>query len=112
MQIQIGIQPLAHPAHQQGHISPLAAPVGVQFIQHQELQTLGITDHLLIQRILPGEDVLQHHVVREQDVGRIVLDLFPLFLTLLACVASKGDSGSIGITPAQIFLQFLDLAIA
>jgi hypothetical protein len=69
----------------------------VKFIQHQELETLGIADHLLIQRILLAEDVLQHHVVHEKDVWRIVLDLLPLFFALLACVTRKSDARSLWI---------------
>ena len=66
-------------AHQHRHIRPLPAAIGVQLVKHQELQALRRPDHLLIQRVLAREDVLQHHVVREQDVGGIVLDLLPLF---------------------------------
>ena len=109
---QIGIEPLPHPSYQQRHISTLAAAVGVQFIENQELQTLGITDHLLIQRILSGEDVLQHHVVGEQDIGWIVLNSLALLLAFLARVACKGDTRTLGVTKAEVFLQFLPLAIA
>ena len=84
----------------------------MQLIQHQEFQPLGIADHLLIERILPGKDVLQHHVVREQDVGRIVLDLLPFLIALLTRVTRKGDPWAVGIAKAQILLQLLQLAVA
>ncbi len=33
-----GGQPILHAPHQQGNVSSLASPVGMQFIQHQKLQ--------------------------------------------------------------------------
>ena len=91
---------MAHPPHQERHIRTLTATVGVQFIENQEFQSPGVADDLLVEWILTGEDVLQHHVVREQDVRRVVLDLFPFLIALLARVAREGDPGAIGVTKA------------
>lgn len=85
----------------------------MQLIQHQELQALSGSDHLLIERVLPGEDVLQHHVVREQDVRRIVLNFLPFLCLLLAGVTSEGDLlAALGIAIAEILLQLFELAVA
>ena len=55
--------------HQQRHVGPLAAPVGVQLVQDEELKALGRRHQLAL--VGPGEDQLQHHVVGEQDVRRV-----------------------------------------
>ena len=62
------------------HVGALAAAVGVQLVEHEEPKILGLGNELAL--VGSGEDQLQHHVVREQDVGRVGDD--PLaFLVLL-----------------------------
>ena len=101
---QLGVKPLPHPPHQQRYVRTLAPPVGMQLIEDQELQSLGIADDLLIEWILTGQDVLEHHIVCEQDVGWIILDLFSFFVAFLPCVASESDLGPLWIAKAEIFL--------
>ncbi len=51
------------------NVRPLAAPVGVQLIEHQVLQVLAVADDLLISGVLPRHQVFQHHEVGQQDIG-------------------------------------------
>ena len=104
---------MPHPTHQHRHIRTLPAPVGVQLIKNQKLQSLRRPDHLLILRVLARKDVFQHHIVREQDIGRIVLDHLLFCRSLLPCVASKSDPfRAFGIAQAEVLLQLLELAVA
>ena len=76
----------------------------MQLVKHQELQSLGVADDFLIEWILPGQDVLEHHIVGEQDVGRIILDLLPFFITFLARITRKSDFWTFRIAKPEIFL--------
>src|SRR5438105_11933309 len=61
----------------------------MQLIQNQELQTFGCSHEAAFDG--PCQQQLQHHEVREQDVGRIRTNALPLVLALLARVAGKRD---------------------
>ena len=91
-------------AHQECDVGTLSPSIGVQLVKHQELQSLGVADDFLIEWILPGQDVLEHHIVGEQDVGGIILDLLPLFIAFLTCISRKSDFWSFRIAKAEIFL--------
>ena len=87
--------------------------IGMKFIQHQKLQPLSGSDDLLIEGVLPGEDVLQHHVVRQQDVRRVVLNPFPFRIFVLAGIAREANFlGALWIAVAEILLQLFELAVA
>ena len=77
-------------AHQHGHIRSLPAAIRVEFVQNEKAQSLGCL-HQRSSFVGPGQDQLQHHVVREQDVGRIGHDPLFLLVLLLSRVPFKGD---------------------
>ena len=89
--------PLPQAAHQHGHVGPLAATVGVQLVQHQKLQ-LGHRPVHKDPLVGSGEHQLQHHVVGQEDVRRIVYDRLLLFQALLTGIAGKtdGEVGDVG----------------
>ena len=64
-----GAAALAHPPNQHSDAVSLATAVGVQFIQHQKLQTPARFYQLRF--VGPGQDQLQHDKVGEQQVGRV-----------------------------------------
>jgi len=104
----LGAQALPDPAHQQCDVGALAAAVGVQLVQYQKAQVRAVVDHLAVERILAGEQQLQHHEIGQQDVGRVGADLLAHLLALLAGVAREGHR-RIGVR--QELLQFLELAV-
>ena len=99
-------------AHEDRHIGALAPAIGMQLVEHDELEPAGIVDDLGIKRVLPCQKQLGHHEVREQDIGWIVGNPLALLLALLARVAPHHR--------LQLFrqaglgdelLDFLDLAV-
>jgi hypothetical protein len=46
----------------------------VQFVENDEIEPLAIFDYLLIEAALPRHQELEHHEVRQQDVGRVAAD--------------------------------------
>src|SRR5581483_10863458 len=70
-------------------VRALAAAVGVQLVEDEESEPLRRLDDRAVEG--PREDVLEHHVVREQDVGRRMEDLVPFLLALLPRVAPEAD---------------------
>ena len=82
---------LPHAAHQQSYIRALPPPIGVQLVEHQEAQAVRGVDDLFF--VWPGKQQFQHHVVGQQDVGRVEDDLLPLGLIILPGVAPEGDRG-------------------
>jgi hypothetical protein len=59
----------------------------VQFIKHDELEPAGVVYHLSIESVLPCQQKLGHHEVREKDIGRIICNPLTLLLAFLTCVA-------------------------
>lgn len=99
-----------HPADQHGHVRPLPPAVGVQFVEHQELEPPGRLDQLAVAG--PGQDQLQHHVVGEQDVGRLCQDRLPLVRPLLAGVPGERDgAAAVGVPEAEELAEFAELAV-
>ena len=107
---QLVRQSLTDSAHQQRHISALASSVGVQFIEHQELQSLGVGNHLLVNGVLPRQQQLQHHEVGEQDVRRVGLHRLPLFSAFLTRKAAESDRTSAWVGTQELF-ELLQLAV-
>ena len=102
-------QAVAEPADEQGHVRALAAPVGVQLVQDQEPQALGGLD----QSPVPGtgEHKLEHHVVGQQDVGRIRDDPGPVVRGLLPGVTLERHRRALGIAHLEELLQLPELAV-
>ena len=73
---------LADAAHQHRHIRALAAPVGVELVQHQETHLRHRLDEVAVD--VSGQDVLGHHIVGQQDVRRVLTKPLALVLVLLA----------------------------
>jgi hypothetical protein len=69
---------LTGPPHQHRHVGTLASPVGVEFVEHQEVQVLGGGDERSLLR--PGEDQLEHDIIRQEDVRRLRDDLLLPFV--------------------------------
>ena len=63
---------VATPADEHRNVGALAAAIGVQLVEHEEPEPPGGPHQLAI--LAAREQQLQHHVVREQDVGRIPPD--------------------------------------
>jgi len=88
--LQVGrLACVPHPAHQQGDIRALTPPIGVQLVQDQEAEPSGRLDEVPA-FAWPQEHQLQHHVVGEDDVGRVAEDLLALLVTLLTRVPREG----------------------
>ena len=103
-------QQRADSPHQQGHIGALAAAVGVKLVEHEELQALAMADHLLVDLVLTGHQVFEHHEVRQQDVGRLGRDRPASVVAVLPCVASERD-GPGRCHELEELLQLLHLAV-
>ena len=93
---------VAEPADEQRHVRALAAPVGVQLVQDQELQAPGRLDQAPVPG--PGQDELEHHVVGQQDVGRVRDDPRPVLRRLLAGVPVERHRRALGIADRQELL--------
>ena len=84
-------KPCLNSTHEQGHVGALPATVGVQFIEHDEIQAKAGLQHLPVPGILPRHQQLEHDEVRQQDVGLGGADRFALSPGILAGVA--GEAG-------------------
>ena len=92
------------PAYQQGDIGALTATVGVQLVEDEESQRLSSADQP-VSLHGPGEEVLQHDVVGQQDVWPALQDPVPGLGVLLAGVLGKGDPPLVaGDAPGEVLL--------
>ena len=106
----IGMQGILHPPHQQCDIGTLPAAVGVQLVQHQEAQPLCSFNQAML--LGTGQDQLQHHIVGEQDVGRVLDDLGLLGIVLLPGVGGEAHRLPAGrVAVAQELLQLAGLTV-
>ena len=95
---------------QERHVCTLAAPIGVELIEDQKPQPLRGADQLSILR--SGEQELEHHVVREEDVRRIAPNGFADVAFLLPRVPGEAHRRStLRISLLEKLLQFLVLAV-
>ena len=88
----------------------MAAAVGVQLVEDQESEVAELADEPAIE--VPREHQLEHHVVGEDDVGRVLPDLLAFLVVLLAGVAPVGDRRA--MTPravAEELVEFFLLAV-
>lgn len=77
-------KPIANAADQHRDIGTLATAISVQFVEHYEVQALGIVDDRPIKGALARHQQLEHHEVREEDVrllGSDALSLLSAFLS-------------------------------
>src|SRR3546814_7510291 len=95
---------------EQRDVCTLTTPVGVELVEHQERQALGLVDQML-PVCVPGEDQLEHHVVGEEDVGRVPPDLRLALGALLAGVLRVGHAALRGHAVLQTLLELLLLAV-
>ncbi len=86
--------------------APCRPPVRVQFVEHQEPQVAvnGVTDLAFLQ---PGQQEFEHHVVREEYLGRILLHLGARPAFFLPCILSDGYRKNL---PCRVFvILFIDI---
>ncbi len=83
----LGAARVADTAAEHRDVGPLASPVGVQLVEDEEAEILGGRDEVTLGG--PREQQLEHHVVGQEDVGRVTEDLFARLLVLLAGVAAE-----------------------
>ncbi len=89
---------LTEAAHEERNIGALSPAIGMQLVEHEELKLPGLREKRPLLR--PGQHELQHHIVRQQDVGRMLADSTLLCLALLAGVA--GEAHRAGIAAAEV----------
>ena len=100
---------LAHPAQQHRDVRPLAPPVEVQLVHDQERE---LARRQPDQRPLRRADqhVLEHHVVGEQDVRRVVDDRVARLVPVLAGVVGEAHRALRPVLLAEA-LERLELAV-
>ena len=92
--------------HQHGDVCALPAPVGVQLIEHQEIEVVRHAEQP-VSFVGTCQQEFEHHVVRQEDVRWIGQDAFAFIVVLLARVALVTDDTVL----AEEFLELLDLTI-
>ena len=78
---------VAKTTNEDGDIGALAAAIGVQFVENDEIQSVRILYNLGIELVLPRQQQFGHHEVGQQNVRRVVCDSLPILLAFLAGVA-------------------------
>ena len=107
----IGGALVAQTTHKHRHVGALAPSIGVKLIEGQEAQALGGADQVLA-LVRPGQDEFEHHVVGQEDVGRLGEDAASLVGALLAGVAGEGDGFAVlGVAVTQELRQFSHLGV-
>lgn len=102
---------LGEPADEQCHVSTLTAPVGVELVEDEKVESACHGDQGATV-VGPGEHQLQHHVVGEQDIRRVVAQLLASAFVLLAGVASKSNRFSVfAVAVNQEFFELVELAV-
>ena len=101
---------VADPANEEGDVGTLPAAVGVQLVEHEVREALRRADERLVVRT--REDVLEHHVVRQEDVRRMRADLLALLVVLLAGESpERHRAATVRIAVAEELAELLLLAI-
>lgn len=100
---------LTDAADEHGHISALPAAIRVELVKDQKLEVGGV---LLEEAALlrPGEHQLEHHVVGQQDVRRVLEDLLTRLAVLLAGVTAIRHRRLLEADPEEL-VQLFDLAV-
>ena len=95
---------------QQGDIGALPAPVGMQFVEDQEAQALRSPHQFAV--LAASEQQLQHHVVGQEDIGRLFADGFPDLPFFLPGKQRKPHRRlTLTVALFQEFFQFFRLAV-
>jgi hypothetical protein len=97
---------ILEPSHEKRYVRALPSPIGVQFVQYEELQSPGRLDKSPLVRA--GQHELEHHVVGKQDVGRVGDDRPALLRRLLPGVPLEGHRLVLG---AEELLKLTELAV-
>src|SRR5690606_2816992 len=106
------VEALSYSTHQHGHVGTLPPTVGMQFIQDEKTQTLRILSNRFICCREACQYELQHYVVCQQDVGRVLGNPFSFLFLFLAGIASKCNwFVSFSVPEPEVLFQFLALAV-
>jgi hypothetical protein len=82
----------------------------VELVQDEEPEPPRRLDELLLVR--PGQEELEHDVVREEDVGRRRDDLVADLVLVLPSVPAERDRRlALGVAPAKELLELADLGV-
>ena len=101
---------VAAAADEHRDVGALAAAIGVQLVEHEKPEPLGGSHQLAV--LASGEQQLQHHVVREQDVRRIASDRLARRSSFLPGVPSKANEGlALRVAPVDELAELLVLAV-
>ena len=96
--------------HKQRDVGSLAPAVGVELVEHEKTEVVGLADELLL--VDAREEELEHDVVGQEDVGRAGDDLLALLGRLLPGVDGEGHGGlAIGVAVAEELPQLADLGV-
>ena len=110
---KILVEPLPDASDEHGDVGPLPPAVGVELVEDQEPESLGVFADRLVGLVEPRHDQLEHDVVGQQYVGRVLRDPIALLPGLLPGVASERDRlAAFAVTKPQILLQLLALAVS
>src|SRR5438045_2552251 len=82
----------------------------MKLVEDEKWKVLGSVDQMMA-ILVSRQDQLEHDVIREQDVGRVLPDGLLLLLLLLARVLGKADAGLGRNAMLEELLEFLLLAI-
>ena len=105
-----GVAGLPDTTAEERDVGALPATVGVQLVEHEEAESAGRVDEVALGR--PRQQQLEHHVVRQQHVGRVGDDRRALLLGLLAGVAAEGHRALAGgIAVDEELLELLRLRV-
>lgn len=106
----VGVELGAETPDEHRHVRALPPAICVQLVKDEELKPLAVLHHLTILRVA-REDEVEHHVVRQKDVRRVLADSLAIFLALLTRVAADRDRlGPFGIV-AEKLTHLLALAV-
>lgn len=98
-------------ADQHRNVRTLPTAIGVQLVQHEELQAGGRSDQAL-PLVRPGQQEFEHDVVREENVRRIREDVLAVSVAVLPGVAAERHRlSTCRIAPLEEFLELQELAV-
>ena len=78
-------------AEQHGDVGALGAVVGVELVEHEVLQRVGLVGGPQVAVLAPEQEEVEHLVVGEQDVGRVVAQHFALVDEVVLAPSVCGD---------------------
>ena len=101
---------MAAAADEHRDVGALTAAIGVQLVEHEEPEALGRSHQFAV--LAAREQQLQHHVVREQDVGRIAPDRLAGLSSFLPGIAGESNEGlAFRVSPVDELPELLALAV-